>query len=124
MQQIAARHGLTVEQVYAVVEREVGPAGFGHPDPPGQYPPPGHHPQAYYPPPQPGQAYYPPPPPGQAYHPPPAYVPPGPPAPQGYLDYEAIVAEYGDGHDVEAIARRHGLSTEQVFEVVQRMLGA
>lgn len=125
VQGIAARHGLTVEQVYAVVEREVGPAGFGHPGSPPQYPPPGHHPPGYYPPPHPGQAYYPPPQPGPAYYPPPAgHAPPGPPAAQRFVDYDAIVAEYGDGHDVEAIARRHGLSTEQVFEVVQRMLGA
>jgi Mor family transcriptional regulator len=74
---IAARHGLTVEQVYAVVERDVGPAD---PD-----------------------------------RPPPAYAPPG-------AD-DVIVAEYGEGHDVAEIARRHGVSVDRIYEVVHRAVG-
>jgi hypothetical protein len=189
---IALRYGLTVAQVYAVVESEVGPAGQGHP---GYYSPqfgPNHHappagPPGYYPPP-PGTAYYGPPahqapPPGYgppAYQaPPPSYGPPayqaplpgyGPPAPQGpppgpgydaagyqvppgpgygpsahqappapdgppnphpgpgvplshgVVDEDAIVADYGAGHDVESIARQHGVTAERVYEVVQRIL--
>lgn len=124
---IAARHGLTVEQVYAVVERVVGP---DQPGPGAQYPPPGSA--------APGQGYYgppayqpPPPPPWQqpppaAYAPPPAYQPwqqPPPAAyapPSGYPDEDAIVADYAEGHGVEAIARKHGLSVERVYDVVRR----
>ncbi|BEL04824.1 hypothetical protein Q0Z83_030150 [Actinoplanes sichuanensis] len=176
---IAARYGLTVEQVYALVEREVGPVGQSpsqSPPPPAYYPPPSAPgqvppPPAYYPPPSaPGQvppppAYYPPPsapgqvPPPPAYHPPsapgqvpPAYYPPPqpgqvppppgyqgqPPAPgpypppqpvsyapptyqmHGFADPDTIVAEYGDGHDVAMIARRHGITVDQVYFIVQQ----
>ncbi|SNY50270.1 hypothetical protein [Paractinoplanes atraurantiacus] len=108
---IAARHGLTVPQVYAIVERTVGPPpppppGYYAPHP-GPYPPPGYYaPQpAPYSPPQGG------------YHPPgvPSWVP-------NVLDEDAIVAEYGDGHDVEAIAHKHGITPDQVLHVVQRAL--
>ncbi|GIF17019.1 hypothetical protein [Actinoplanes teichomyceticus] len=179
---IAHRYGLTVAQVYAVIEREVGPAGHthpglsGHPAPP--YPATGHHPPPTYPAPghqppgyhvAPPSGYQPPPvypPPGPGYQPPPVYpppahqppgypapgyqappptpehyAPPAPYAPPGYAgpvpgyagpvpgyagpvpafpDVDAIVAEYGEGHDVESIARRHGLDVRQVYEVVQR----
>ncbi|WP_211193249.1 hypothetical protein [Actinoplanes sp. TBRC 11911] len=134
---IALRYGLTVEQVYAVIEREVGPASQG---PPVQYPPQGYY---YAPPPPAPNYYYAPPPPGQVYYgppayqgPPPGYAPPGyappgyappPPgyAPPGYappppLDEDAIVAEYGEGYDVEWIARKHGIAPEHVYEVVLR----
>jgi hypothetical protein len=83
---IALRHGLTVAQVYAVVEREVGPADQGFPSPPSYFPPPGHHvppPPVHYAPPPPGfQGHYPPPP-GQGHYGPPAY-PVQPPAAQQY----------------------------------------
>jgi hypothetical protein len=79
---IAARHGLTVEQVFALVEREVGP---------GRYPP---TPPAHYA--------------------PPAYQL------QGFANPDSIVAEYGEGHDVALIARRHGITVEQVYLVVQQ----
>jgi Mor family transcriptional regulator len=36
------------------------------------------------------------------------------------VDEDAIVADYGAGHDVESIARRYGITTERVYEVVQR----
>ncbi|MFF5081356.1 hypothetical protein ACFY36_30280 [Actinoplanes sp. NPDC000266] len=39
------------------------------------------------------------------------------------LDEDAIVAEYGDGHDLDAIAHRHGITPDQVLQVVQRALG-
>ena len=108
---IASRYGLTVAQVYAVVEREVGAADQGHPGPPSPYPA------------TPG--YYAP--------PPPAYAPPGytasPYAEQGQswqpsqgLPDDVVVAEYGEGHNVEAIARKHGISVERVYEVVQRVV--
>ncbi|GAA4589352.1 uncharacterized protein (DUF433 family) [Actinoplanes octamycinicus] len=140
VEMIAARYGLTVPQVYAVVEGEVGAAGQvqpgHHPPPASYYPPPGHAPPAYYPPPgypapPPGQAYYPPPGhPGQAYYPPPAYPQqPAPPpatapypAPPAFPHEDAIVAEYADGHDVTAIAYRYGLTADQVYAVVQRAL--
>ncbi len=123
---IAFRYGLTVEQVYAVIEREVGPAAQG---PPSHYPPQPSYgpPPVYGPPPSygPPPVYGPPP----AYGPPPYYGPPvvhpapgGWPPPQGHPDYDAIVAEYGEGHDVDAIARRHGLTAEQIYQVVQRAL--
>ena len=136
---IAFRYGLTVAQVYAVVEREVG-----LPSPPSHYPPPGYYapppPGAYYygPPPAGQQGYYVPPP-GQGYYGPPAYQVP-PPSPeqyapptgtaheqgfqpsQGFPDDDAIVAEYGEGHDVEWIARKHGIHVEQVYEVVRRIV--
>ena len=103
---IAARHGLTVAQVYAVLEREVGSADQDHPVTPGSYPPPpGYHP------------------------PPPAYAPagyaaqvPGFPPSQAIPDEDAIVAEYGGGRDVEEIARRHGIDVEQVYAVIQRVV--
>ncbi len=116
---IASRYGLTVEQVYAVVQREVGPADQGYPGPTNPYPP------------TPG--YYAPPPAAGHHAPPPAYAPPGHPASpqvaqgqsyqpsQGFPD-DVIVAEYGEGYDVEAIARKHGISAEQVYEVVQRVV--
>jgi transposase-like protein len=81
---IAARHGLTVEQVFALVEREVGPAR------PERYPP------------APSAA--------------PAYQL------QGFANPDAIVAEYGDGHDIAMIARRHGITVEQVYLVVQQVV--
>jgi hypothetical protein len=36
------------------------------------------------------------------------------------VDDDVLVAEYGAGYDVEAIARKHGISVERVYEVVQR----
>ena len=39
---------------------------------------------------------------------------------QGFPDGDAIVAEYGEGNDVEWIARKHGITVERVYEVVQR----
>lgn len=162
---IALRYGLTVEQVYAVIEREVGPAEQRPPTPPAYYPPPGQYPPpGYYGPPPPAPNYYYAPqpgqypPPGQGYYgppayqaPPPGYAPPGyappgyappppgyvppPPgyAPPGYaapppgyvpppLDEDAIVAEYGEGYDVEWIARKHGITAEYVYEVVLRVV--
>jgi Mor family transcriptional regulator len=77
---IALRYGLTVAQVYAVVEREVGPSAPDHP----------------------GQSQ------GQG---------------QGIAYGDAIVAEYGEGNDVEWIARKYGIGVEQVYEVVQRTVG-
>lgn len=174
---IAARYGLTVEQVFAVVEREVGPAGQA--PPPGHYAPPapGHYaPPApgYSAPPAPGyqgvpgypvppeyqvpidyrrpaeqpgpgdQASpdsYPQPPgyptPPNSYpppgypappdsYPPPGYpAPPPPPAyqPGGFADLDAVVADYGDGHDVAMIARKHGITVEQVYLALQQALG-
>ena len=105
---IAFRYGLTVEQVYAVIEHEVGPAGQGSPSsyPPHRYGPSQPAPPPYYGPPQPA--------------PPPYYGPSVAWAPQGHPDHDAIVAEYGEGHDVDSIARRHGVSAQQVYEVVQR----
>ncbi|GIE77170.1 hypothetical protein Aph02nite_31200 [Actinoplanes philippinensis] len=105
---IAARYGLTVEQVFTLVAREVGPAG------PAQPPP------AYYQPPPP--AYYQPPPPAYHQPPPPAYYAPPPYQMQGFVNPDAIVADYGDGHDVALIARRHGITVEQVYLVVQQSL--
>ncbi|MEU8660717.1 hypothetical protein [Actinoplanes philippinensis] len=99
---IAARYGLTVEQVFALVEREVGPAGPAHQQPPAYY---------YH---QPPPAYYQP--------PPPAYYAPPPYQMQGFVNPDAIVADYGDGHDVALIARRHGITVEQVYLVVQQSL--
>jgi hypothetical protein len=143
---IALRYGLTVEQVYAVIEREVGPTNQGPANPaaqwpapgpyppPAQYPVPGQYPPAQYPP--PGYYYGPPPPatyyapPGQGYYGPPTYQapPPGfPPPPPGFLpplpDEDAIVADYGDGYDVESIARKHGITPEHVYDVVRRVVG-
>ena len=85
---IALRYGLTVAQVYAVVERQVGPADQGLPSP----------------------------------HPAPAVlVSPGfGTEGQGFAYGDAIVAEYGEGNDVEWIARKYGISVELVYEVVQR----
>jgi hypothetical protein len=143
---IAFRYGLTVAQVYAVVEREVGPVAQGSPGPPPAYhvpqPPVGH----YYPPPAPQGSYLPPAPQGpylppapQGYYPPPphqvyygpsahpapppsAYAGPGPdfPPPQ---DEDAIVAEYGEGHDVNWIAHKHGITVERVYQVIQGVVG-
>ncbi|MEU4689431.1 hypothetical protein [Actinoplanes sp. NPDC023714] len=70
---IAARYGITVAEVYAVVEREVGPSV---PAPPGPYPVPGHYPPPAYAPPAhsaPPSAYA-----------PPGYAPPGYAVPQAY----------------------------------------
>jgi hypothetical protein len=39
------------------------------------------------------------------------------------VDDDTIVAEYGEGHDVEWIARKHGINVERVYEVVQRIVG-
>ncbi|KUL28866.1 helix-turn-helix domain-containing protein [Actinoplanes awajinensis] len=138
VQGIAARYGLTVAQVYAVVEREVGPPVPGYPGQPPQYPPP-----AYYAPP-PDQGYYPPAPapqypapqypapaaPAPQYPAPQYYAPPQPYSPQAYAyppprdlpDEDAIVAAYADGHAVGDIARQHGLTTDQVYQVVQRVM--
>ncbi|MDI6098944.1 hypothetical protein QLQ12_10065 [Actinoplanes sp. NEAU-A12] len=91
VEQIAARYGLSIAEIYAVVEREVGPIDFDYPGPPSQYPP---SPTTYA---RPSQAFQ---------------------------DHDAIVAEYGAGHDVEAIARRHRIRVEQVYEVVQRVVEA
>jgi Mor family transcriptional regulator len=93
---IASRYGLTVAQVYAVVEQNVAAAD-----------------QAYPPPPLP-------------YAPPPAYAPPlyPPPTYPGYLGFpneDAIVADYGAGYDVNDIARKFGIPVEQVYEVVLRV---
>lgn len=95
---IAFRYGLTVAQIYAVVEREVDPAGQGLPS---HYPLPG---------------YYAPPPPDSDDAPPAAYATPGYAGQgQGFQpsqrspDDDAIVAEYGEGHEVEWIARKHGM---------------
>ncbi|MFC4070534.1 hypothetical protein [Actinoplanes subglobosus] len=172
---IAARYGLTVEQVFAVVEREVGPAGQapppGHyaPPAPGHYAPPapGHYaPPApgHYAPPAPGYQGipgYPVPPeyqgpidyrrpadhPGPGFQTPPGSYPPQPdpaPLPPGYpapapppayyapssyeaaesAVLEAVVADYGDGHDVAMIAGKYGITVEQVYLVVQRVLGS
>jgi Mor family transcriptional regulator len=75
---IALRYGLSVEQVYEVVRREVA--------------------QPVY---QPPQAYYPPP----------------------YFPHEdAIMAEYSEGHPVEAIAYRYGITRDQVYAIVQRLV--
>jgi hypothetical protein len=115
VEQIAARYGITVAQVYAVIEREVG-------GPPPQYygPPPGYSPQPY-----PPQSYPPQPYPPQA-HPPQPY-PPQPYAvhvyPPGFRDPDAIVAEYSEGHDVRLIAGRHALTVEQVYAMVRHALG-
>ncbi|XVU23774.1 hypothetical protein ACQPZJ_42070 [Actinoplanes sp. CA-054009] len=113
---IAARYGLTVAQVYAVVQQALGPAA----PPPGPYPPQPYAPPGPYPPP----AYYAP----QPYAPQPyAPQPYGPPPGvvgwvPNVIDEDAVVAAYGDGHDVEAIAHRHGITPEQVYQVVQRAL--
>ena len=158
---IAARHGLTVEQVYAVVERTVGPVGHPPPGQPGGFPAPGQaggypapgqagsYPAAGhaggFPAPGPGHAppppgyqpgYGPPPPayqPGHAPPPPPGPYPPQPghpvpvpghPPAHGFPDEDAVVADYAEGHDVRAIAQRHGISVEWVYAVVQRVTGA
>lgn len=115
---IAFRYGLTVAQVYAVIERELG-ADPGLPTPPSQDPPQGH----YLPP--PGQGYYGPPAYQVQHHAPPAdYAPLGYEGPaQGFLDEDAIVAEYGEGYDVDWIAVKHGISVERVYEVIQRIAG-
>jgi Mor family transcriptional regulator len=125
---IAARYGLTVDQVFAVVEQEVGPVGQEgqFPPPPGYYaPPPGYYPApGYYPPPAPAQYAPPPqpdyPPPPAHYAPPPGYYAPQAYQVQGFANPDMIVAEYGEGHDVELIARRHGITVEQVYLVVQQ----
>lgn len=36
---------------------------------------------------------------------------------------DRIVAEFGDGYDVEGIAARYGLTVEQVYAVVERSVG-
>ncbi|MEV0895464.1 hypothetical protein [Actinoplanes sp. NPDC049802] len=100
VEDIAARYGLTVAQVYMVVEREVGPAA--HPPAPGHHAPPAHG----SPPPR--------------YHTPAAYAPaphPGFPPP-GYRDVDTIVAEYGAGYDVQWIAYKHGLTVEWIYYLV------
>lgn len=135
---IAFRYGLTVAQVYVVVEREVGPADQALPTPcppPGYYAPPPAGPQdRSLPPPGPGfygpPAYQAQPPPPEPYAPPAGYGPPGHAGPgQGYQPSqgspaeEAIVAEYGEGQDVEGIARKYGINVERVYEIVQRIVG-
>jgi Mor family transcriptional regulator len=82
---IASRYGLTVDQIYAVVHREVGQVDQPYP-----------HPE---------------------FGPEHGYQPP-----QGLRD-DVIVADYGAGHDVEAIARQHGISVERVYEIVRGVLG-
>jgi Mor family transcriptional regulator len=134
VQGIAFRYGLDVAQVYAVIERELGPAEQGPPSqcpPPNQFPPPGYQAPAnvYAPPPAGPQGHYPPPP-GQGPYgpqmPPPAPVYAAPYQPfQPSLspqDEDAVVAEYGEGHDVEWIARKHGINADRVYEVVQRIV--
>ncbi len=133
-----------------MIEREVGPAAQGQPGAPpavGYYapppqpgypaaspphpsyaPPPAAPPGYYAPPPAGSPGYYAPPPAGppgaQSYGSPPAYwtPPPGPayPVPP---DSDAIVADYSEGHDVTAIAARHGLSVAQVYAVIEREVG-
>jgi transposase-like protein len=111
VEQIAARYGITVAQVYAVIQREVsGPApeyygpppgpGWQSPHPPQQYPPQAYPPQAYPPQPYAVQVY-----------------------PPGFRDPDAIVAEYSEGHDVRLIAGRHALTVEQVYAMVRQALG-
>jgi hypothetical protein len=65
----------------------------------------------------------------EQYAPPAAFASPGYAAQeqgfrpsQGFPDGDAIVAEYGEGHDVEWIARKHGINVERVYEVVQRVV--
>jgi len=123
---IAWRYGLTADQVLAVVAMEVGP---GTPPPAGYYSPPAAPPQGYYaPPPAPPPGYAAPPAP-QTWAPP-AHTPQSPPyTPQGYQppavapDEDTLVAEYADGHPVEAIAYRHGLTVDHVYQIIQRSLG-
>lgn len=111
MEGIAARYGLTVEQVYALVEREVNQPG--PPPVPGHYGPPVYQSPVYQPPVQYGPPVYQPP--VQAYAPPVQAV--------QWSPYEdAIVADYGAGRDVAEIARKFGITVEQVYEVVQRNL--
>ncbi|MEU4562768.1 helix-turn-helix domain-containing protein [Actinoplanes sp. NPDC023936] len=149
VQGIALRYGRTVEQIYAVVERELSQ------DPPTPQPPPGQDPLTPQPPlgqdpltPQPPWPSYPPGPytappspysappsqyaaqPGHyAPQPPGQYLPPAypvqgfPPAP-GFPDEDAVVAEYSEGHDVEAIARKHGIAVDRIYEIVQRAVSA
>ena len=109
VQAIAARYGLTVEQVYAVVQGEVGSP---------EQPPPG------YPPPPPGwpaPSPHAPSPPGHPAPPPPGYSAPPPGhvvPPPTVVDVEAIVGAFAGGHPVEAIAQRHGLTVQQIYEVI------
>jgi Mor family transcriptional regulator len=121
---IAARYGLTVEQVYTLVEREVG---AGEQTPPGHNPPPNHYaPPGYHAPPPPypqPPAHYGPPPAPVHYQPaPPGYYPLPSYQLHGFADPDTIVAEYGDGHDVALIARRHGITVEQVYFIVHQAL--
>ena len=102
---IAFRHGLAVAQVYALVEREVDPAGQGLPSLPSRYPLPGYYAQ---PPPDTTLGYAGQ---GQGFQP-----------SQSSPDDDAIVAEYGEGNEVEWIARKHGINVERVYEVVQRIV--
>ncbi|BBH69506.1 hypothetical protein ACTI_61910 [Actinoplanes sp. OR16] len=90
---IAARYGITAAEVYAVVEREVGPVGEV---PPGRYGQPAPYPPPYYaPPPPPG--YYAPPP---AYHqPPPGY--PAPPGVHGFAGPGTLAAGLAQWTDAE-----------------------
>ncbi|GAA2569811.1 hypothetical protein GCM10010435_49880 [Winogradskya consettensis] len=128
---IASRYGLTVDQVYAVVHREVGHAD--QPYPPPEYPPPT-DPWPATPPPDYNTPTYAPPSYGPSGYSPSVYSPSAY-GPQGYagpehgyeppqgLPDDVIVADYGAGHDVEAIARKHGISVDRVYEIVQRVLG-
>ncbi|MFF5081355.1 hypothetical protein ACFY36_30275 [Actinoplanes sp. NPDC000266] len=41
-----------------------------------------------------------------------------------YATFEdRVVAEFGDGHDVEGIAARYGLTVAQVYAIVEREVG-
>ncbi|GIF08137.1 hypothetical protein [Actinoplanes siamensis] len=114
---IAARYGITVAQVYVVVEREVGRSPY----PPESYQaaPPPYRPQGYQAaPPHLGPPAYQPPPGCSA----PAHPAPGYPPPQAFPDEDVILGEYADGHDVQAIAWRHGIPAERVYEIVRRVV--
>ncbi|MEU8243057.1 hypothetical protein AB0C07_32780 [Actinoplanes missouriensis] len=124
---IALRYGLSVDQVYAVVERELS-----QDDPAPSYPPPAYQGQGYASPGYPVQGYAPPGYPVQGYAPPgypvQGYAPPGYPVqgypPPGFPDEDTIVAEYGEGHAVEAIARKHGIPVDRIYEIVHRAVSA
>ncbi|MGK5683182.1 hypothetical protein [Actinoplanes sp. URMC 104] len=131
---IAARYGLTVDEVFAVVRLELGGAQASGPGLPAApvWPPPAYAPPAADPYSPPAAGPYAPPGP---YPAPPAYAPAAPEyyaPPPAYgasgwedevTDDDVIVAEYGEGYDVEAIARKHGIGVERVYEVVRRVLG-
>lgn len=96
VEDIAARYGLTVAQVYLVVERELRFDAAPQPPPPAYFTAQPSH-----------------------YYTPPAYTQP-PPVPPGYRDVDTIVAEYAAGYDVQWIAFRHGLSVDWVYYLVHQ----